>query len=154
MSIAGVEHALTSLALSRALKNTDWAIPLIQSVHILAVSIVFGSAVVIYLTTFGKRTGRGVALPRVTATIWACLGVLAVTGSLLIIAEPDRTLRNPAFYTKMVLLALVSCLTLWVHRSPARERAPGQSKVVSVLSMGIWIGIAVAGRLIAYVESF
>jgi hypothetical protein len=154
MSIKAVEHALSSLALSRALKDIDWSIPLVQTVHILTVCIVFGSAMVIYLTIFGRRIAQGVSKQHLATTIWICIGILACTGALLIIAEPDRTLRNPAFYTKMSLLVGVSCLTLWLQRAPSEERIPARYKVLSVLSVGLWIGIVVAGRMIAYVESF
>ena len=84
--------------------------------------------------------------------MWICLGLLLVSGSLLIIAEPSRTITNRVFYIKMSLLVVAIALTLWLAAVARRE--PEKPKhlhvAVAVLCMLVWTGIIVAGRYIAY----
>jgi hypothetical protein len=106
-----------------------------------------------------RVAGRGLAAEtlaslagRFIPAMWVCLVVLLLTGSLLIVAEPQRTITNPAFYTKMALLAIAIALTVWVA-SVARGRPEKRTKIrtaVAALYMLIWLCIIVAGRYIAY----
>jgi hypothetical protein len=87
--------------------------------------------------------------------IWICLGLLLLSGALLILAEPFRTITNQVFYLKMGLLVVAVALTLWLA-SVARRQPEKRSAihvVAAALSMLIWAGIIVAGRYIAYAES-
>src|SRR6185437_7315458 len=103
-----------STPLSQLLQNVRWLIPLIQSTHILALSLVFVSAVVVDLRLLGVA-GRSQALPALTARFlpWVRWGVLVLlaTGLLLMVAEPRRALLNPLFQMKMAALAVVGLMT-------------------------------------------
>jgi high-affinity K+ transport system ATPase subunit B len=71
------------------------------------------------------------------------------------VAEPGRTITNPVFYAKMVMLAVVVVITLWLSAVARRqfERPSGIHMVMAAVSMVLWIGIIFAGRFIAYIES-
>jgi len=148
---------LSSTALSQLIQSTSWAIPGIQLVHILCLATLFALAL-----NFSLRiAGRGLAAEplrslagRFVPAIWICLVLLLLTGTLLIIAEPDRTITNPAFYIKMTLLVVAIGLTVWLAAVARREnQIPTAVHVAAAtLSMLIWAGIIVAGRYIAYVE--
>ena len=88
--------------------------------------------------------------------MWYLLLILLVTGLLLIIAEPGRTITNPVFYAKMTMLALAICITLWLSRVSRRELVSpsGIHVAAAALGMLLWVGIIFAGRFIAYVESY
>lgn len=150
---------LSSTALSQAIQVSSWAIPGIQTIHIICLALLFASALVLAL----RIAGRGLAnepLPqlaaRFTGAIWRLLLVLLATGLLLITAEPGRTITNPMFYAKMVMLAAVIIITLWLAAVARREleRPSGFHALLAGVSMLLWIGIIFAGRLIAYVESY
>jgi hypothetical protein len=150
---------LSATSFSQAIQVTTWAIPGIQTVHIICLALLFACAAVFSL----RIAGRGLAsepLPmlaaRFTRAIWYLLVVLLVTGLLLITAEPGRTITNPVFYTKMVLLAAAIAVTLWLSAVARRqfERVSGVHVFMAGVSMLLWIGIIFAGRLIAYVESY
>lgn len=150
---------LSETAFSQAIQITPWAIPGIQTVHILALSILFGCALVLALRVMGRGL---VAEPlaqlagRFTSVIWMLLLVLLASGTLLIIAEPGRTLSNPVFYLKMILLSVVCLLTLWLSVSARRglERPGPLHTAAAAGTLLLWGGIMVAGRFIAYVESY
>lgn len=150
---------LSSTGFSQSIQTTTWAIPGIQTVHILALSLLFAAALLLAL----RFAGMGLlAEPlaslagRKARLIWILLVVLLVSGSLLIVAEPGRTLNNPVFYAKMVMLLLVAALTLWLSLAARRlEYRPGPLLVMgAVLTMALWTAIIFAGRLIAYYESY
>jgi hypothetical protein len=67
------------------------------------------------------RLERGVPLPEVSQrflpTIWPVLLILLITGSLLIVGEPQRSLVNSTFFLKMALLAVAILLTAGLQRS-------------------------------------
>jgi CBS domain containing-hemolysin-like protein len=148
---------LAATAPSQAIQASTWAIPTIQTVHIVALALVFTLGIMLALR-FAGFGFNAEPLPQVAARsarrIWLLLVVLAATGLLLITAEPGRTVTNPVFYWKMGLLAAVIVLTLWLAHSAKRTEKPGAAQVaVSILAVLLWIGIIFCGRFIAYVEA-
>ena len=154
---------LAGTAISQGLQRALWLIILLQTVHILAIAAVLSSVVMVELRVLGWTSAQSMAQTahRFLPWIWWSLIVLAATGLLLVIAEPKRTLdNNPAFLLKMAMLAVAVAMTLAFQRSLRRhagfwEAAPSKRKMVGVLAivtLGLWLFVAVAGRWIAYVR--
>jgi hypothetical protein len=155
---------LAATPLSHVIQTTKWVIPTLQTVHILSVAVVFSSAVLVDLRLW-RLLNRDVPSPEVARrflpTIWPVLLVLLITGSLLIIGEPKRSLLNSAFYLKMALLAVAIVLTAWLQWSLSSSpnfwdknrgrRMAGQ--FAATLSILVWCGILFAGRWIAYTQA-
>ena len=155
---------LAATPLSHIIQTTKWVIPALQTIHILSVAVVFSSAVLVDLRLW-RLLNRDVPLPEVARrflpTIWPVLLVLLITGSLLIIGEPKRSLLNSAFYLKMALLAAAIVLTAWLQWSLSSSpnfwdkdrgrRMAGQ--LAATLSILVWCGILFAGRWIAYTQA-
>ncbi len=157
MSMIAVIDWLSSTPLSQVIQATSWAIPGIQVVHILCLATLFALALNLSL----RIAGRGLAAEplaslagRFVPAIRVCLALLLLSGALLIIAEPFRTITNPVFYLKMALLVVAVALTLWLARMARRqpEKRTTVHVAAATLSMLIWAGIIVAGRYIAYIE--
>jgi hypothetical protein len=150
---------LSSTAFSQAIQVTSWAIPGIQTVHIVSLAALFSAALMFSLRIAGhglvSEPLHSVAA-RFSRAIWILLLILLTTGALLIIAEPGRTITNPVFYAKMTMLAIVALITLWLSSVARRQiEKPSRAHVAAaVIGMLLWIGIIVAGRFIAYVESY
>jgi uncharacterized protein DUF6644 len=155
---------LAATPLSHIIQTTKWVIPALQTIHILSVAVVFSSAVLVDLRLW-RLLNRDVPLPelarRFLPTIWPVLLVLLITGSLLIIGEPKRSLLNSAFYLKMALLAVAIVLTAWLQwslssspnfwdKNRGRRMAGQLAATVSIL---VWCGILFAGRWIAYTQA-
>jgi hypothetical protein len=149
--------AVGATPLSQLLQNVRWLIPMIQSTHILALSLVFVSAVVVDLRILGVA-GRNQTLPSLTARFlpWVGWGVLVllVTGLLLMVAEPRRALLNPFFQLKMAALVVVGAMTWAIARAPERgwaeRKRRGLAKSVAIGSLLLWLAIIALGRWIAY----
>jgi hypothetical protein len=84
--------------------------------------------------------------------------VLFTTGAIMIISEPVRSLKNPAFQIKMPLVMAALIVTALVQslirRNPAFAdkgvRRHGSATAIAVVSMLLWARIIFAGRWIAY----
>ena len=155
MTLFAFSHWLSSTPLSQLIQRTHGAIAGIQVIHIICFATLVGLALNLAL----RVAGRGLAAEplaslagRFVPAMWVCLVVLLASGSLLIIAEPFRTIRNPMFYTKMSLLLVAIVLTLRLSSLARRkpEKATVARVAVAALYMLVWAGIMVAGRLIAY----
>ena len=160
--LTGFSKWLAATSLSHTLQTVTWVIPALQSIHILCVAIAFSSAVLVDLRIFRlferdqplSDVARRFLLP-----IWPVLVVLLITGSLLIIGEPRRSLVNSTFYLKMALLLVAILLTATLQR--AILVSPGfldgrshrlTTQALATLSLLIWCGILFAGRWIAYTQ--
>lgn len=134
---------ITASSVSAALRGQEWIVPLVQSLHILLVAALFGAAVLLALRVLRESDGEA-PLRRV---IWLSLPGLLATGLLLILAEPERQIGNPAFTLKLALLT-VALVLLALSARPGLPR-PAR-RLAATSSLVLWAGIAVAGRWIAY----
>jgi Na+-transporting NADH:ubiquinone oxidoreductase subunit NqrD len=156
---------LGATPLTAFLENQAWAVPTIQVVHILAITVVMGAAVIVNLRILGVvETGQSLAaLTRrfVPPSIVAIL-VLAVTGLLLIAGEPTRAMFRYVFWAKMGLVALALALSAGIlaglnssgAAADSRVPVPAPLKVLAVLALMIWLAIIVAGRWIGYAQGW
>jgi len=155
---------LAATPLSHAIQTTGWIIPTVQTIHILSVAVVFSSATLVNLRIW-RLLQRDAPLPEIARrflpAIWPVLLVLLITGSLLIIGEPRRSLVNSTFYLKMALLAFAIVLTAglqrWISSSPnswdGDRRRQMTGRVAATLSILVWCGIVFVGRWIAYTQA-
>jgi uncharacterized membrane protein SirB2 len=152
---------LASTGLSHAIQRVTWIIPTLQTIHILCVAIVFSSVVLVNLRIFRlferDEPLRAVAR-RFLPPIWPVLLVLLLTGSLLIIGEPRRSLINVTFYIKMSLLLIAILLTALLQRTVRSspdffENRQMAGRTLAAASILVWSGILFAGRWIAYTQA-
>ena len=89
----------------------------------------------------------------------AGLALAAPTGLLLFISDAVTLAANPAFQLKLIVIALAILNTVVFHRWTARslpswdvaEPTPIGAKLAAIVSLVLWTGAVVGGRLIAYV---
>jgi hypothetical protein len=154
---------LSLTPISMLFQSVEWIIPMVQSVHILAIAIVMSSVIMVDLRLMGlmghSQSISGLAR-RFIPWVWVSLVVLLLSGLILITAEPRRDLLNPIFQLKMALLVVAIIVTAvfqeTVRRnmefwdlSPSRRAGAWVTAVVSLL---VWTAIVGCGRWIAYVE--
>ena len=156
-------HWLGATPISLAIQEVFWIIPTVQTVHILAISVVLASMAMFDLRLLGlagKRNSIASLSRRFMPWLWGALMVLAASGCILIVGEPKRALGNVFFELKMCMLATAIVVTLGFQAVLKRDLASGSTdlvpahfavaKITGLLSLALWVGIAVAGRLIAY----
>ena len=155
---------LAATPLSHMIQTTKWIIPALQTIHILSVAVLFSAAILVDLRIW-RLMQRDVPLVEVARrflpAIWPVVLVLLITGSLLIIGEPRRSLINSTFYLKMTLLVVALSLTAWLQWSLSRSpnsweqdrprRVAG--RLAATVSILVWCGVLFAGRWIAYTQA-
>lgn len=152
---------LEKTPLSAGIQNVGWLIPVSQILHILGLAAILFSALSIDLRVLGvggRRTSVAGMADHFLPWIWSAVALMATTGAILIIGEPRRDLLNPVFQTKMLLLICALLATFGIQRivrgAPSLAGPGGQAawrlRTAAVLSLALWLGIAVCGRLIAY----
>jgi len=136
-------------------------VPTVQTIHILAIAVVVSSVLMIDLRLIGlfwaDRPLSQVS-SRFLPLVWWPLLVLLATGAIMIIAEPARSLKNPAFQLKMSVLLAALAVTGLFQFLQRRNRAFGDLRygsrataaAVAIVSMLLWSAIVFAGRWIAY----
>jgi len=144
---------------SLAIQTHLWVIPAVQSVHIVAIGIVVGSVLMIDLRIFGL-SGRDQSLEqtvqRFSPWLWGALGVLLITGVVMVTGEPVRELMSLSFWLKMSMLAVGIILAVTFQSSLKRnairwENSAGfGGKLLAIMTLFVWFSIIVLGRLIAY----
>jgi putative copper export protein len=150
--MAALIRWLSQTQASETLRAADWIIATLQTVHILAIAMLLSSVLLIGLRVLRAAAPGAPSLPdtarRFAGWIWSGLGLLALTGATLMIAEPKRTLPNATFQLKMLLLVLAALVTLTLL---ARlRRAPAGLRPLALAALALWCAVAVAGRFIAY----
>jgi len=152
---------LENTPLSLAIQSNAWVIPSVQTVHILAIAATLIASLMINLRLLrlaGNELSISSVMGRYTSIIWLAIPILLATGIILIIAEPARSLANPAFQLKMLMLVIVIAITYWLQRASNRnsyfwDASPKKRSLASILAMcsiGLWAGIVSCGRWIAY----
>lgn len=149
---------LSTTGPSETIQNALWIVAATQSLHYLALAVVLTSVAMLDLRLIGVA-GRSQPIStmavRLLPAAWWALLVMAITGFLLIVGEPNRELKSSTFWLKMSLLAVVLLLTLAVQisikRNPEKwERGATAAKLIGATSLVLWIGIVTAGHWIAY----
>jgi uncharacterized membrane protein SirB2 len=151
---------LQATPLSVAIQSRLWLTPLLQSVHIVMIGIVFVSMAVVALRVLGRMgTDEPLAAVwhRFAPWFWSALGVMAGTGLVLVISEPVRQVSALSFWIKMVLLAVGIASALYFGRTVATASAGaqigdagGRARLVAVATIVLWLAIIFMGRSIAY----
>ena len=135
--------------------------PLVESTHVLALTLFVGLATMLDLRLLGL-TMRQIPVSQVIARLfpWIQAGffVMLATGLLLFYAIPVRNYQNIFFRVKIVFLILAGLNVWYFHTRTERTVsewdlaaiAPRAARTAAVVSLVLWAGIVVTGRMIAY----
>ena len=121
---------LAGTAASDVIQKTFWIIPVMQTIHIICVAMVFSSVVMIEFASSASSNPRRSNRPSIAMCRGFSAGVvvLAVTGSVLIIGEPERSLPSYEFQMKMLCLAVALGFTFAFAHSVRRMRRSGRRR--------------------------
>ena len=155
---ASIFLALQESALGHAMRSSLALYPAVEILHILGFVVLVGSILALDL----RVLGLGATIPiQPMAQLLLPLSrfgfMLAISmGFLLFSADAAHVVRNPAFQTKLLLIAAALVNIVIAHAGPWRRvarwgaEAPAGAKVTALVSLLLWPGAVCAGRLIAY----
>ncbi len=145
--------------LAEAMRKSPWLFPIVNTLHIIGLALLFGAISCLDLRLMGAWTIVPVpGLARIVVPVAGTgLGLALVTGVLLFLTRASRYAQNPVFQIKMALIVLALVNLALLHRSTAWHGAragtgQGYRRVAwaGFLSMLLWLGVLIAGRMIAY----
>ena len=161
MSLLSFCQWLQSTSGSGALQQSIYTYPIVETVHVLALCLFLGFAVLMDLRLLGvtlRRRAVSEIVERLVPWIVAGFVLMVISGVLLFYSDPVKFYQNIFFRVKSVMLILTG-LNVWVFHSRTFRRVaqwdralvtPVAAKVAGAVSLVLWTGIVVTGRLIAY----
>ena len=152
--------AIEGSAINEWVLGSAWVWPILEIVHFIGLSLLLGAMLIVDLRLAGWL--RHVDIHRAHALLpWAILGFAMnlVTGVLFVIGDPARYYANIGFRIKMLLVVLAGLNAVWfylkinpVMRSwDAHGDTPALAKTIAILSLAVWAGVLLLGRLIPYI---
>jgi hypothetical protein len=151
---------------SGVIQKTLWVIPVMQTIHILSVAMVLSSVVMIEFRVLGLTSSQTIeqTAHRFVPWIFGGVVVLALTGGVLIVGEPERSLPSYEFQMKMLYLAVAIAFTIafaqsvrqhafvWETAGGTVRNATARTLVngLALVALLAWSMVVVYGRWIAY----
>ena len=143
------------------MQNSLWPFPTMETVHIMGIVVVVGSATILDLRLMGLILKRQSVSSLAKQTLpWAWVGFLiqVVSGFLLYATEATKLYFSIPFRLKMLMVALVGINVLVFHVFVYRDvdawdtapEPPLAARLTGWFSILLWLGIITAGRWIAF----
>jgi hypothetical protein len=152
-------HTLGSVTPVGDLMRLHWSWPFVESLHFIGLSLLFGTVGLfdLRLLGFAKR----IPMPTLHRLIpWglAGFGLNLTTGALFLMTEPDQYIYNPSFHFKLLFIgaAGVNALSFYAltyrqtMADPELATAPPVARVLGAISLCLWIGVIISGRLLTF----
>ena len=140
-----------------AVRESVWAFAVIESIHLIALVMLGGSALLVdlRLLNLGLRQRPVAELARDAQRFFSAgLVLLILSGSALFASEAVKCYYSAPFRIKIITLVFATIFTYGVRNRVAlaeEGRVGGASKaLVAVLSIGMWFTVAAAGRWIGF----
>ncbi|MBZ7920791.1 DUF2214 domain-containing protein [Ensifer adhaerens] len=159
MSAADLVEWIAGWPVGVALRRSALLYLVVNAAHILAIGLLIGAILPLDLRLIGLVGQTPIAVLGPFLALAAVIGlVLAVlTGICLFSVRPSAYLANPAFLTKLALLALGTLNALTVRVSPGWSAALAggaiapRLRVQALGSLILWPSALLAGRWVGFV---
>ncbi|MGH8220532.1 MAG: DUF6644 family protein [Steroidobacteraceae bacterium] len=160
--IVGVLQWLHDTPFSMLMRDSIWAEPIVETVHVLTLALFLGFVLLLdlRLLDFTMRERRvSEMFEQLNPGLFGGFAVMLVTGLLLFSGDPVSFYSTWFFKAKMVMLLLAGLNVLVFNATVGRRlaqwdaapRTPWGAKAVGLASLVLWVSIVAAGRGIAYV---
>ncbi len=148
-------------ALAVWLRSSAWGYPTVETLHLMGLALLIGSAVAFDVRLLGVASTLPIApVARLLLPIARVgFGVAVVSGGVLFMMQARTFAVMPLFFVKMGAIAVAVANTLIFHRGvfasvgewSAAMRPPPRARVAAVASLVCWTVALVCGRFLAYI---
>jgi hypothetical protein len=163
MHLSELAARLESLPLSMTIASSNLLFPLIETIHVLAIVLVFGTIMIVdlrLLSIASRQRAASVLINEVLPWTWLAFGVAVISGGLMFISAAVRYSENVAFQCKAVALVLAGLNMVVFHVGAHRNIAswdseptlPIAARLAGFLSLSLWISVIAFGRWIGFVD--
>ncbi len=139
------------------MRETPDAFSTCEMAHFIGLSLLMGVMIVVDLRILGvfRQTSYSSALKLLPLAVLGFV-INLVSGVCFIATNPFLYFTNPAFYVKLVLIALGGLNALWFtfaeHKQiaglPPEATAPALARIMAAASLVMWLVVLLAGRLL------
>lgn len=161
MNLDTLVNWMKATSLHGLIVGSTWAWPALETLHFFGLCLLFGGLLIIDLRLIGAW--RQLSFMHANRFVPAALigfGLNLFSGVLFLFGDPDRYWGNLAFQSKMALIMLAGANALWFNlrlRRSITTSSPGNghrqlARLSGGVSLCLWVGVIVMGRLIPYVE--
>jgi hypothetical protein len=157
MSLLQLFRWFDATPISLIIRNSTYIFPVVEVFHLFGLTLLLGTVTVVDLRMLGvgmrRQSVSELAGQLAPWSVGAAI-LTIVSGILLFLSEAMKCYGNAAFPYKMWFLLGGIILYLATQRritSPTSRMGAGTLKVIAVLSLILWYGVAIAGRAIAFV---
>jgi uncharacterized membrane protein len=129
--------------------------PFLESMHVLSAMFVVGTVLMADLRLLGwaaRRYSVTLITDEVVPWTWGAFVIAVVTGVGLLMPRASSYVANPAFLTKVVLLALALVNMLTLHFFALRTDRVRLQMTTGACSLLVWAGVVLAGRWIGHLS--
>jgi hypothetical protein len=160
MSILQICEWIANTSLSIHIRESIWTYPIIESVHVLGLTLFLG-LLLLWDTRLLGFVLRRVPVSKLWRQLspWILFGAIIITisGTLLFWSDPVKFYGNVFFRIKLLALLLAAANAAAYHLGIERRlfewdtaATPRAAKIAGATSIAIWTIVVVVGRLIAY----
>lgn len=161
MSLETTLQQVYDLPLSASIRENVNAFPLIESLHVLAITLVFGTILIVDLRLVGVAAHRRSAdrlIRELLPYTWAAFALAVITGTLMFISNASSYAANLEFRLKLVAIVLAGVNMAIFHSTAHRRIAdwdldlppPAAARVSGFLSLALWTIVIILGRWIGF----
>jgi hypothetical protein len=153
-------YSIVDSSLTEWIQLTYWLWPVMEIIHFIGLSLLLGGLIVVDLRMAGHfRALNPAATHKLLPLVLVGFGLNFTTGVLFFYGDPLRYSVNIGFQIKMVLVTLagLNVLLYYWKIKPVMATwdphadSPPIAKFVAYVSLSIWTGVLLCGRLIPYV---
>jgi hypothetical protein len=161
MSLLSICQWIQNTDSSTSLRESTYIFPIIETTHVLALSLSVGLLVVSDLRLIGAVMARRPAsevFRQLAPWMLAGFAIMFASGLLLFWSQALKAYNSIFFRTKLLLLILAGVNAAVYHLTVYRRMSewenklvpPSQARMAGWLSLIIWAGVIAAGRTMAY----
>ena len=164
MTLAELWPALEKLPWSIAIKEGGYLFPAIESLHVLAITLVVGTITIVDLRLLGlpnREKGVRQLTKEVLPYTWAFFVLAVISGLLMFVSRATVYAGAAPFQVKIGIIFLAGLNTLVFHLFQYRSvdrwdrlvQPPLAAKIAGAVSLCIWMAVIVLGRWTGFVTS-
>ena len=156
--MASALHTVEATGLGRLMRESLYAYPAAEAVHIAGLALLFGTIALVDLRLLGA--GSRVPLQALVrfAVPWSLAGFLlaAASGLAMFTAHAAEFITQPVFMLKMGLILAAGVNAAMLHVGALRDvtsdsgGVSARMRFAGALSIALWLGVITCGRMLAY----
>lgn len=165
MDPASIIDSIQASGIAEWMRTSVKAMPIVESIHVLAAATVFGTIFIVDLRLLGFPDTRR-PFTRVSSELlrltWAAFAFAVITGALMFAANANTYFDNTAFRFKLLALLLAGAnmaifqgityrsVKAWDQGTPS----PLAGRLAGVASIVIWVTVIFLARWIGFTKGY